>query len=543
MPLRNLLGASTILLVGCSFLVDFPDVAGNGGGPNGGSGGTPIPMGGAPNGGSGGTGAGGNPDGGMAGAATGGGGGCALDPQSFVPDFDWTAQLGTATVDGYAPEVIAIDQDGDVWWAGAMSGGSLNAGGNPVVSTTGVSAGIWVLELDDTGKSKRGFLFGASSSTKVYDIAVLPNGHIALAGSFEGTIDFGDQEITSTQPDNQDPYNLLDGFVAVLDPDQGVVTHARAIGDGGYQEVTSIGADSTGALVVAAVVYGAIDWGDGPKANQGITLARLNEDLTLDWSREFTTGATTTASVAVVPGDDSIILGGATESAGALGQITPGEVVVGGYDAFVARYASDGKWMWHRLLGDDYYQAVSVTTVAPNRDILVAGTFLQGLKEHGTSTVFQSGATGYEEDDAFIARFDVDTGDTRWFQQIHGPSYQVVRDLKVDCGDRVIAVGSVHSPVSEGVDFGDGEIVQSTSADDYDDLFLASYQGDDGHLLFKKRVGDDYVEVFHRLELDAQGRVVMAGAFFFSIVLDPAIGGSMQSPGWDLFLARYNTNM
>ncbi|MFO0547216.1 MAG: hypothetical protein U0271_02445 [Polyangiaceae bacterium] len=542
------LGALSLLagaLSACSFFVDFPDVVGDGGAPGtGGTAGASVNtggvagMGGQP---TGGQSAGGAPDGGgPTGGGPVGGGTCTADSQAFTAEFDEAAQLGTIEVDGMEPEVIAIDADGDIWWAGVMYSGTLNANGNAVQSTTADPGGVYLLEIDAAGHSKRGFVFGVNASTTVFDIVALADGNIALVGSLMGTLDFGDIAVTATPPQDAEEYNKLDGFIAIFDPAQNAVTHAAHFGDGGYQEITSIAQDSKGDLVVATTSKGSIDWGQGSKTNEGITLAKLHEDLSPVWSRELQTGASTTPTVAVAV-DDSIFLGGATVAANVFGGTIAGELVVSDYDAFVAHYTTEGSWLWHRILGDDYYQGTVATTLAPDGDVVVAGTFLNGLKEHGTVTIFNSGATAWAADDVFIARFAADTGVTRWLQQIHGESFQNARDLKVDCADRVIVSGTVYSPSGMGVDFGDGENVPSTSIDDYGDLFIATYKGADGSVLFKSRVGDDYEEIIHRIELDAAGHLWVAGGFFFSIVLDPGIGGTLASGSWDFFIARYLT--
>lgn len=533
-----------LLAAGCSFLIDFPeeDTATGGAGAAGAgtiAGGAGSDPGGGGEGGTGG-------DGGSGGQ---GGGECLLDRDSHALTFDWAAQVGSIDLDGFLPIAVALETDGDVWLAGQLEGGVLQAGGNAVSSTGDSVADVFLLELDAEGDSKRGFVFGGNGSAFIWDIAFAPDGELVIAGSFIGDLDFGGAGpvLESQLPVDGGQFSVYDAYVAVFDPAAEETVVAKAFGDGHYQEATAVAVDGEGSILLAAISEGSVDWGAGESMpTDGMFVVKLDSDLNEVWTRPIASNVNRPADIALFA-DGSVAVTGLTDRNDVFGQILGGEVVYGGSDAFVARYDGlDGSWVWHRIFGDDYDQAGTAVTVGPSGDVYVAGTYLNGLIQLGNDSLFSGAEIDYATDDVFLARLGHDDGATVWVKRVSGLGYQVANDIGVDCADRVTLLGNAgDSSGSPGVDFGDGELVQGVVSDQpngYVDLFVAAYEGSSGNLLSKRRIGDFYIETGAALQLDPQGRALIAGAFFHTVALDPLPGATLQrTKAWDLYLARFDT--
>lgn len=531
------------LSAGCSFLLDFPEEGGSDAG-----GGVPVGAGNPQ--GAGGTGAQGGSGGSGAHGGEGAGGNvqCGADLSSMT--FDWAYPLGTVSLDGYQPTASAIDGNGDIWIAAQLKGGQLNADGIPVVSSGDGVDDILLLQLDPMGQSKRGFVFGGTGTAWIWDMAFAPNGTLVLAGSFTGDMTFleGGPTITATTPAGKGDYDAYDAYVAVFDPAKDEsFTFAKAFGDGEYQEASAVGVDAGGNIFVAVAANGTIDWGNGPTPDtDGVQLAKLDGNLDRLWNRPISSNAVDIEhlpDLAVLP-DGAVIVAGQTDTVNAFGGTTPGEVTYGGSDAFVVRYDANGAWRWHRIFGDESAQEANEVTFGASGEIYVAGTFRLGLKERGAITHFEGAEDSYDGQDIFFARLAPVTGETRWVQRIQGLGFQRANHIVVDCAERLFVVGEVgDDSTSTGVDFGDGDLLLGDPGDasSYNDLFYASYDGNVGDLISKKRTGDLYEENAASLLIDASGGVVLIGAFFDSLVLDPLPGGSLQKPSeWDLFVAHFN---
>lgn len=530
-------------LAGCSFLFDFPEegsIGGQGGEPHGAN--NPSGPGGGPEVGGGGGGTGGGPEGG------GGGTGGSPPTCQFDPEFDWSFTLGTVDIDIRAKLAEGYDSDGDLWVAGHMLGGELQIAGNTVTSSGDGQNDIYLIEIDPTGDLKRGFVFGGTGWAYVYELSIAPDGRIALAGSFAGDMTFpGGITITAApQIDLSMPptFDERDAWVALFDPASETFPYAKGYGggDGVYEEATSAKFLSNGDLIVSASVEaGVLDWGGGATLIDGVSVARLDGTLGEVWKRQLDTNIALPGHVAVLP-DDSFVVAATTYENNVFGMTQQGEVSYGGPDAFVAHYDADGDWLWHRIFGDDNEQTSTNVAVGPSGDVYLVGTFKQGLKEHGLDVIYSGAETEYFTEDVFFARLDTENdGATSWVQRIYGIGYAEAQDITIGCGERVYITGDVADTGSAGLDFGDGINVPTASSDTYEDLFYATYDGENaGTLLTKERVGDDWIELSRGLLLDPNGGFVLLGTFYESIFFDSALGGLLQNnERSDIFVVRY----
>lgn len=312
-------------------------------------------------------------------------------------------------------------------------------------------------------------------------------------------------------------------------------------------------------------------------------------------------------------------------------------------DAFVARFAADGSHVWSRRYGGLRDQAVTALRIDDAGDVVVGGafhgpidlggepfltewdlpsTFLAKLTpagDHVWSTAAQGhtqmlgmvlddlGApvlTGYIRestsfgdvlltpsgpDDAYLARFDADTGalqsaraygegdnqdafgvafgpdlgvaftggfngvidvdgvklgtddatsdvfvicvdadgNHRWSRVFGGSSWDFGTGVALAPGGDLLLVGVFE----ESIDLGGGALV---SAGDRD-LFVARLDGDGNHL-WSRRFGDEATQQYVKVAVDARGDIVLFGAF--SGTLDFGGGPLTSAGGLDLFVAK-----
>ena len=142
-------------------------------------------------------------------------------------------------------------------------------------------------------------------------------------------------------------------------------------------------------------------------------LARGESPYPIAWTRQLGTSSDDgSRSVAVD------VAGNAFISGWTLGDL--GGTNAGGYDAFLAKYDSDGNWLWSRQLGtssDDESRSVAVDGAG--------NAFISGFTEGDL------GGTNDGNYDAFLAKYDSD-GNQQWSSQLgtsnNDSSYSVAVD-------------------------------------------------------------------------------------------------------------------
>lgn len=169
----------------------------------------------------------------------------------------WSKRLGDA---GFQQaSAIAADMLGNVVIVGIL-GGTTDFGGGPLTSNGGQD--VFVAKLDPSGNHLWSKHFGDALDQFGMNLAVAPDGEIALSGWFAGTLDFGGSPMMSA--------GAHDGFVARLDAN-GNHLWSKPIGGLNDDAVKSVAFDKWGNVVMTGFFRNTIDFGAGPMVSAGGT--------------------------------------------------------------------------------------------------------------------------------------------------------------------------------------------------------------------------------------------------------------------------------
>jgi hypothetical protein len=261
-------------------------------------------------------------------------------PASATDDPLWLRRAGTGEEDSA--------------WRVATDGG-----GNAIVAgwTTGALFGahrgsddVWLAKYGRAGRRLWARQFGSVDTDHAAGVATDAAGSIYLAGSTAGDL-FGQNR----------GGDLDDAWIAKHGPD-GVRLWGRQFGtaDG----ATGIAVDSQGRILVAGSTGGSL--ASVSRGESDAWLARLDAAGHFVWRRQL--------------GSD------AEDGIGALATTRQGDIVVAGTtwgslagpnrgmsDAWIGKYAPDGRLLWKRQIGTDCWDSADCIATDRARNVLVAG--------------------------------------------------------------------------------------------------------------------------------------------------------------------------
>jgi hypothetical protein len=293
----------------------------------------------------------------------------------------WTQPLG-GTPD-VRPTGIATDPAGSVVVVGTTSKSvaTVDFGGGPL------PAGGFVVKYDRDGRLVFQKMFpladDGSSFPWMSQVRVLPSGDIVVAGSLQGTIDFGGGPLTAA--------GGISVFLARFGP-CGAFVFARQYGatPNASSWTYGLAANAAGELLMTGIFEGILAFADGGIEASSSTgtdsfVAKFDALGNPIASRSF--HSADSYGLPGVPALDdaghAIVVGGFTQPIDlGGGVVTP----VGSTDAYVAAYGPNLEYLWSLPFGDPAFQTLVAATIDDAGDIVVTGA-LSGSVTLGTSSL------------------------------------------------------------------------------------------------------------------------------------------------------------
>ncbi len=303
----------------------------------------------------------------------------------------------------------------------------------------------------------------------------------------------------------------------------------KPFGGTGTDVGRSVAVDEHGNVYMSGYFKGTVDFGGGDITSNGgsdIFLAKYSSDGTFLWVKTFgDTSDDVGYSVAVDSNDNAYVAG---YFAGTV-DFGGGTVTSSGpADIFLAKYSPDGTCLWVKFFGgtsDDIGFSVAVDR---NGNAYVTGYF-QGTADFGGGSVTSSGSY-----DVVIAKYS-STGTFLWAKTFGSTGADLGFSLAIDRNGNAYVTGYFQGTA----DFGGGSVTSNGAAD----IFVAKYSST-GTFLWAKTFGDTTAsntsdDYGYSLAVDANENVYVSG--FFNGTADFG-GGSITSNGAaDIFLAKYSS--
>jgi len=413
-----------------------------------------------------------------------------------------TSDPGMAASTVYTYNVAAIDN------AGNTSGMSVAASTNTPACVAGGQF-IWNRQIGGSG------VFDAAHAMAV---ATDPSGNVVVAGSFEGTVNFGTGPMTSS--------GFKDVFVAKYSA-AGVPLWAKAYGEpNDDEEALGVAMDGSGSVVVTGYFKQTVNFGTGPLTAAGtylgdVFVAKYSASGAPLWVKQVGSSGFDKGTAIAVDGASNVLVTGyfnGTVNFG-LGTVTS----AGGPDVFVVKYTPQGAPLWAKRFGGSGFDVAHGIGVDGGGNVAVTGEF-QNTADFGTGLLTSAGGR-----DIFLAEYSPD-GAPLWSRSFGGTSEDGATSVALDGSGNVIVTGSF----TGAVDFGGGLLPDLGGGD----IFLAKYSPSGAHLWSKRFGGGGSLgEQAAGVTADGAGNVILTGAILDSVSFGGPVLWSNQT--YDIYVAKF----
>jgi phage repressor protein C with HTH and peptisase S24 domain len=352
-------------------------------------------------------------------------------------DEEWTRQFGTSEFDT-AIEVTG-DSSGGVYVVGNTDGefpGQTNVGGSD----------SFIRKYNSDGDEEWTRQFGTSAGVSANGVSADSSGGVYVVGVADDTFSGQTSEGES------------DAYIRKYNSD-GDEEWTRQFGTSEFEYASDVSVDSSGGVYVVGNTDGEFP-GQTREGDQDAFIRKYNSDGDEEWTRQFGTSETDFALGVSADSSGSVYVVGIV-----YGEF-PGQTNVGGEDAYIRKYNSDGDEEWTRQFGTSGVTEGNAVFADSSGRVYVVG-LVDGTLPDQTS---EGG-----EFDAFIRKYNSD-GDEEWTRQFGTSGRDVANRVYADSSGSVYVVGSTTGTFP-------GQTSEGGS-----DAFLAKFSDEDHN---KKHHDDD----------------------------------------------------
>ncbi|MEJ7731109.1 MAG: hypothetical protein WKG00_18075 [Polyangiaceae bacterium] len=319
-----------------------------------------------------------------------------------------------------------------------------------------------------------------------------------------------------------------DIFVAKYSP-AGVCQWAKGFGDAsGAQVGRGIAVSGSGLVAIIGSLQGSVDFGGGVLTSAGSTdifVARFSTDGTYVWAKRFGDSSSQSGTdVAFTSANDVAVIGDYYGTIN-LGGVNLPAAPAPAQAIFIGQLAAKtGAHVWSRGIAASFSIGRSVT--ADDAGNVYFGGHYSGTANAGCGS--QTTNTGY---DGWVARYN-DVGTCSWSKLFTGTdNTTLVTDLDVD-GTSLWALGNFEGSVNIG-----GQNLSSSGTEAQ--IFLTRLSTTTGVAAFAKSLGSLDSDIASGIAAAPNGQVHVGGRFQGTLNLG---GADHTSAGiYDIFLARFDS--
>jgi hypothetical protein len=430
--------------------------------------------------------------------------------QSFVslaqvPDWAWAKSIGGNQSD-YSHD-ITCDIQGNAIITGDFFSTTLTLGAI-TLNNSGTSSSIFIAKYDSAGNILWAKCAGGIGTSQSLSITSDNIGNSYITGYFFGdTIYFGNIALTNISN------SYADIFITKYDA-SGNEIWAKSIGSKSMDCGKGISVDGNCNIYITGYSNDTITFGLDTLTGQGFFLAKYDSSGNILWAKH-SSGNCNDIGVSVKPqGNNYVYLTGNFDY-GILRfdstiYLENTNSCIDGCrtDIFVAKYDSNGNFLWARKIGGDEIDMVNDITVDIYENLYVAGDFCSPVLNFDSNYLINTNIYGCPQfcSDLFIAKYD-SAGNVKWLKNADGFNSDHISSVITDKDANVYTTGNF---VSASLAF--DSIILSNSSIGWEEIFIAKFDST-GNTLWAKQVGGSKTDCGAGIAIDSNNNIYTTGEF------------------------------
>jgi len=335
--------------------------------------------------------------------------------------FEWAKPILTPSISLQGLEVLS---DNSMIMSGVLYKPATFALGEPGEITLDVegNSDIFLARYSPDGSLIWARKDGGPEKQVCFGVNVLVDDSIVISGEYNLSAILGDGDPTETELTVEDS-DYSEMFIARYSPDSELIW-AKTDGGGTCYTGYDIAALSDGSFVVTGLFWDTVTFDEGGPNETSLSayvdspdfyLARYTSDGQFLWANGEGGANQEIPHETVALSDDSVIITGQFFPETIFGLGDPNETILTAagtsqYDIFIAKFTSDGSFVWAKRAGGTGYDRCNGITALPDNSFMITGHYCKsavfGEGENNETTLYHYGDA--DSADSFVAGYLAD---------------------------------------------------------------------------------------------------------------------------------------
>lgn len=359
--------------------------------------------------------------------------------------FQWARGVGGTSNDN--GKSVSVDNTGNIYVAGDFTSPTIVFGSTTLTNTG--SADVFLVKYDAGGNVLWATSATGSSFNYAYGVTTdCGPGNVIITGAFGGSITFGAFTLTAAA-------GGADIFVVQYDAAGNVMWAKSATGasdDFAYSVATDYGCNVyiTGYFNSPTLTFGSTTLTNTTTGFNNVFLAKYDMSGNEVWARSAGgSGNLLDIGKCVAYNNNGVYISGNYNNSITFGTTTL--TSVGGDDAFLANYDTNGNLVWAKSIGGTLDETgVGIAANSNAKDVYVTGNFNSPTCFFGAASLANSSpGPAFYYDDIFISKYD-SVGNVVWLTRAGGQQQDRAGGITMDVLQNVYATGVFWDTISFG---------------------------------------------------------------------------------------------
>lgn len=448
----------------------------------------------------------------------------------------WATDIGSDNIDQATS--IAVDAVGNSYVTGFFSSSVTLENGSLISSAGGKD--IFIAKYDGSGQLVWAKGIGGSGDDEGKDIAIDNSGNIYLLGNFSSVVDF-DPSINLALKTSQ---GASDVFIAKFNND-GTLAQVDAIAGSGTDLAENIKLDHNNNFYISGSFTGNLDFTstlstDNLSATMNNTaafFAKYDANSSFVWSKKIESPVLVTFTDMDVDNSKLYLCGYYRDTT----DFNPGIGIsnlspAGNNDAFIAKYNTNGSFLWAKSIKGIDNEAIENIHVNIEGNVLVTGHFFNSI-DLDPSDANTSFISSLGQRDLFFAQY-TSSGTFRWGKSLGSDDDDYGYAITTDNQRRIFLSGTYQDLLN--LDPNPGKVVNVDNSGGGIDVFFARYDST-GNFEWAQTAGGNNGELIADIEVNNILELYAVGWFQGGIGLFNGTTNLSSNGDRDAIVLKVNT--